>query len=186
MSERKDIDSLIVTDLIDLARLKSICDTVLSSVRRCSHQHSDARFLELRIHLFRDNCKSRLTTPTLMQEADTASEWQTETIAKFLSVRPSAIATIVAAAMPSVSSPAGSAPSEDERIEAAVNELVGGLEQADLDGIAAYWKTERGVPAEFDRRLLPCAGKAVGRRLERIEIKFARACFQGLVKARLA
>lgn len=73
-----------------------------------------------------------------------------------------------------------------QRVALTVSEFVQTLEDSDLDGIVAYWVTDRGVPFDFDRKLLPCGRQALGRDLERDEIRLARSHFQALVKIRLS
>lgn len=197
VGEQKGVDSLIVTDLIELARQKSICDAVLTSGDEDVRVGVQiAQNYGIKIHLLGIVPIRGSQSPTLMQEADTASEWQAETIEKFLSVRPT-LEAAVAALAPTAAASSGmvvATPSSEtmeieteieQAIEAAVKEFVGDLKQSDLDGISAYWKTERGVPSEFDRHLLPRGRDAIGRNLERMEIRFARTRFQFFVRERL-
>ena len=71
----------------------------------------------------------------------------------------------------------------NEAIKEVVNDFVSELSSSELDGVRTYWKINRGVPADLDRKLLPICGQAFGRRLERDEIRLARAEFQRAVSA---
>ena len=70
------------------------------------------------------------------------------------------------------------------KIETSVQIFVTELTETDIQGIVAYWESERGVPSEFDGKLLPKCRTAVGRDLERAEIKHMRTHFQRCVKVR--
>jgi hypothetical protein len=67
-------------------------------------------------------------------------------------------------------------------IEKSVEVFVTALGPSDIESIFAYWKTERGVPPEFDRKLLAQVGEALERRLERNEMSQMRACFRDCVQ----
>lgn len=186
--QQKGVDSLIVTDLIELARLKSITDAVVLSgdedVRvgvQIAQNHG------VRVHLLGIAPSRGSQSAQLLQEADTTTVWADDTVRSFLSVRDGTPAKPAP-----VSDPQRMAAEHGDRsidhdlatIEASVSAFVQSLGVADLKGLLAYWETERGVPAEFDRKLLPTCGSALGRQLTREEIKHMRASFQQSVKGR--
>lgn len=188
--QQKGVDSLIVTDLIELARLKSISDAILLSGDEDVRVGVQiAQNYGVRVHLLGIAPSRGSQSHQLLQEADTTTEWDAAAIGAFLTVREAAplpveeVAAAVAAIVPV-------APIEAElalaNIEASIQTFVVALSDADIQGIAAYWKTERGVPPEYDRRLLPVCGTAIRRNLERPEIKHMRSCFQRTVKDRIA
>ncbi len=190
--QQKGVDSLIVTDLIEIARQKSICDAVLLSGDEDVRVGVQiAQNYGVRVHLLGIKPSRGSQSPQLLQEADTTSEWSAETVGKFLSIRaaknekPTEVT-----AKKDVPDPGSVATDIDNKTEilllSAVTEFVQSLEETDLDGIAAYWETDRGVPFDFDRKLLPCGRQALGRELEREEIKMVRRTFQTQVKTRLA
>jgi len=123
-----------------------------------------------------------------MQEADTTHEWDAATIARFLSLRRPKIVgeelgIIVARCEPPI--PTKETTPEGE-LDEVVRDLVSELADSDLDGLSAYWEALRGVPSEFDKRLLGCGRDALERNLERNELRYVRSKFQNLVKARIA
>ncbi|TIN30951.1 MAG: NYN domain-containing protein [Mesorhizobium sp.] len=191
--QQKGVDSLIVTDLIELARQKSICDAVLLSGDEDVRVGVQiAQNYGVRVHLLGIKPSRGSQSHQLLQEADTTYEWNAEIIATFLSMRVAkaekpmaehAEAILVPAAKPEGEQKNGK---ETSVLDAAVSDFVQTLEDSDLDGIVAYWETDRGVPFDFDRKLLPCGRQALGRDLERDEIRLARSHFQSLVKIRLA
>ena len=186
--QQKGVDSLIVTDLIELARLKSISDAVLLSgdedVRvgvQIAQNHG------VRIHLLGITPSRGSQSNQLLQEADTTTEWDADTIGSFLSVRENDTDKIKEAVESTTAEATASSTDADHKlakIEASVQTFVAALTETDIQGVAAYWGSERGVPSEFDRRLLPICRVAIGRALERPEIKHMRMCFQQFVKKR--
>lgn len=187
--QQKGVDSLIVTDLIELARLKSITDAVLLSGDEDVRVGVQiAQNYGVRVHLLGISPSRASQSQQLIQEADTTSEWDRQTIATFLSVRQEA-AEVYAPANEIISQaepPAHRSSGQDNNlIEVAVLNYVGDLGKADIKGVEAYWETARGVPPDIDRRLLSLCGVALGRKLERDEIREMRTVFQREVKARV-
>jgi hypothetical protein len=106
-----------------------------------------------------------------------------DVIGDFLSVRRADTAQRTTATLPvspTLESDAGAA-----GIDATVEAFVSALTEADMQGVSAYWKDARGVPSDLDRKLLAKCRDAIGRNLERDEIKKMRACFQRIATARL-
>lgn len=187
--QQKGVDSLIVTDLIELARQKSICDAVLISGDEDVRVGVQiAQNFGVRVHLVGIGPSRGSQSRQLLQEADTTTEWQRETVEKFLAVRESkthpaltAISTVSNEVGPVI---APGNQSDLAKIELVVGAIVGGLSAADVEGVFAYWKNERGVPKEFDGRILGRCRGELDRNLERSEMKFARSKFQDLIRAK--
>jgi hypothetical protein len=141
--QQKGVDSLIVTDLIELARLKSITDALL-----LSGDH--------------------------------------DRIATFLTVRETATPDEAVVATQATASATMSHQDAfvDGKIAVAVMAFVESLVETDIKGVEAYWETARGVPPDLDRKLLSICGAAIGRKLERDEIREMRTSFQLAVKRR--
>ena len=187
--QQKGVDSLIVTDLIELARQKSICDAVLISGDEDVRVGVQiAQNFGVRVHLVGIGSSRGSQSRQLLQEADTTTEWQKETVEKFLAIRepkthPAQTAGInVSNEIEPAMAPVGH--SGLEQIKLVVEEIVEGLSAADIAGVFAYWKNERGVPKEFDGRILGRCRGELNRNLERSEMKFARSKFQDLVRAK--
>lgn len=185
--QQKGVDSLIVTDMIELARLKSIGDAVLLSGDEDVRVGVQiAQNYGVRVHLLGIAPSRGSQSQQLMQEADTTSEWDADTISSFLTVREDVEVVKIATEKVAASTiPQSGEKHEQATIEMAVRTFVDGLGGADISGIVAYWETARGVPSELDRKLLPICGAAIGRNLERGEIKHMRSSFQAAVKAKL-
>lgn len=184
--QQKGVDSLIVTDLIELARLKSISDAVLlSGDEDVRIGVQIAQNYGVRVHLLGIEPSRGSQSQQLLQEADTTSEWSALSVSSFLSIREDKSAKIEAVVVnDNLSTPDDSDPSKV--ILRTVSAFVAELTPSDLQGVIAYWETARGVPKDFDRKLLPICGTAVGRNLERVEITHMRTCFQAEVRRRLA
>ena len=184
--QQKGVDSLIVTDLIELARQKAISDAVLVSgdedVRigvQIAQNHG------VRVHLLGLHPARGSQSRPLRQEADTTFEWDAVTIAKFLTRR----ATLQAKMAESSSSATLDAEvgrSLDGIIEQCVAAFVTALSAADITAIVEYRKHERGVPQDFDRKLLVELGQILQRRLLPAEVKKMRSLFGDQVSIRSA
>lgn len=186
--QQKGVDSLIVTDLIELARLDSITDALLLSGDEDVRVGVQiAQNYGVRVHLLGIAPSRSSQSQQLLQEADTTSEWGHQKIATFLSVREAAAEAeeVVVAANAAVATAAPDDSFVSGKIEVAVKAFVEKLVDSDIKGIEAYWERARGVPPDLDRKLLPICGAAIGRDLEREEIRHMRACFQRAVKERI-
>ncbi len=173
--QQKGVDSLIVTDLIELARLKSITEAILVSGDEDVRVGVQiAQNYGVRVHLVGIHPSRGSQSPQLQQEADTTTELSVDDIRAFLSVRSPSVATV---ANPGLG--------DTEKIETAATAFAAELTGAEISGAQTYWQTERGVPPDLDRKLLPICGEAIGRLLTKEEKSAARAAFQKAVRASL-
>ena len=190
--QQKGVDSLIVTDLIELARQKSISDAVLlSGDEDVRIGVQIAQNYGVRVHLLGIEPSRGSQSHQLLQEADTTSEWASKDINMFLAMRANSVErSPLLSPATGVKTPHGDTQEKlenaSELLAIAVSEFVATLEETDLDGVAAYWQTNRGIPSDFDRKLLPCGRSALGRNLDKNEVREVRTVFQAKVKARLA
>lgn len=161
---QKGVDSLIVTDLIELARNHAITDALLMSGDedvRIGVQI--AQTYGVRVHLLgiqpgadKQGNQSRL----LRQESDTSTEWSQADIEALLDVQPRAVPT-----------PTGTEPPVDQHLVTAQS-----LDSVADDFIRARAPAERAalssldardaIPVELDRLLLRSAADVLGRYLE--------------------
>jgi len=184
--QQKGVDSLIVTDLIELARQKAICDALLLSGDEDVRVGVQiAQNYGVRVHLLGIAPSRSNQAVQLLQEADTTQEWESAKIGSFLTARAAAaVVTTAAVAVVVAAAPAGE-PAGDARLEAAVQSFVATLQQVDIDGLQAYWQSDRGLPSEMDRRLLPHCRGAIGQDLDAPQKRFVRNRVQRLVKNRI-
>lgn len=187
--EQKGVDSLIVTDLIDLARNGAICDAILlSGDEDVRIGVQVAQSYGVRVHLIGVAPSRGSQSKQLRQEADTLTEWDAKTIAKFLNCRPRPVPIA-----PTVATP-GSAgvqppPTIDsaDTLAAVASELVQSLSALEIEGLRAYWATsQRGIPSEFDGKLLARSrARMGGQDLDHVQRKHVREHFSKLAKQRI-
>jgi len=99
--EQKGVDSLIVTDLIELARNRAITDAVLlSGDEDVRIGVQIAQCFGVRVHLLGIVPSRGSQSQQLLREADTTAEWDAGTVATFLALRPTPAWTAPIAASP--------------------------------------------------------------------------------------
>ncbi|MCY4032714.1 MAG: NYN domain-containing protein [Hyphomicrobiales bacterium] len=157
--QQKGVDSLIVADLIELARLNSISDALLLSgdedVRvgvQIAQNHG------VRVHLLGIKPNQQSRSEQLLHEADTISLFLTKNqIQKILHHTPV---------------------KEDKLILDAVKSFVDGLTSQEKEQALEHWNAgHHGAPRFLDRRLLAHCRDFLERLLEPGEIKYMRSCF---------
>jgi uncharacterized LabA/DUF88 family protein len=187
--QQKGVDSLIVTDLIELARQKAIHDAILLSGDEDVRVGVQiAQNYGVRVHLLGISPSRGSQSHQLLQEADTTTEWDQQTIRRFLSERQSPHHELG-----TVSPPANDEPTAlsnrngdfDPKLELAAKEFVDALQPSEIEALSAYWATARGLPPEIDRRLLPSGRQAIGRDLGHAEKRLIRARVQKMVQDRI-
>ena len=165
---QKGVDSLIVTDLIELARNHAISDAVLlSGDEDLRIAVQIAQSFGARVHLVGIEPSRSNQSSLLMQEADATSEWSREEIGAVLSFDAGAIQfTAVGAAQ------------ADESVAAILDEVIDGF----LDGVSAAQLNEIAalafnspVPRNYDASLLAASGERVGRDLTEPEKRYIRS-----------
>lgn len=186
--QQKGVDSLIVTDMIELARQRAICEAILlSGDEDVRIGVQIAQNYGVRVHLLGIHPARGSQSPTLRQEADTTSEWDKLTVEKFLTLRierPQPVRQIEDDDAESDRSRNGENPSVSDgeaALVAVASKVVGTLQEADFQSLDIFWKENRGVPPEFDKRLLAIAVQELGRRLDRDELRSLRAQFRNQV-----
>lgn len=99
--EQKGVDSLIVTDMIDLARNKAISDAlILSGDEDIRVGVQVAQTFGVRVHLLGIKPARGSQSPDLMQEADIHHEWTENEVASWMSVSPPSSIGSAAAIVP--------------------------------------------------------------------------------------
>ena len=172
--KQKGVDSLMVTDLIELARNHAITDALLlSGDEDVRIGVQIAQSFGVRVHLLGIEPAADNQSRLLRQEADTTIEWGAARLEGFLSVQP-----VTQPADPSPS-PLSSATSDlDESAEVFVRSR-----PPDQLSLIANLQPRDPIPSELDRELLAIAADQLGRYLEREETIYLRrhvkaACLQ--------
>ncbi len=162
---QKGVDSLIVTDLISLARNGAMSDALLLSgdedVRVGVQQ---AQEFGVRVHLLGITPCRGSQSQFLLQEADTTSEWTAADISRFLIHRPGAFPSAPAVAKPtaSVTNIVLSAQGASLTVvaEQAAKDIR--IEVAAVDSLIANYEANHQLPPLVDRPLLGLAKKQFG------------------------
>lgn len=74
--------------------------------------------------------------------------------------------------------------SDSTQIEQLAVELAATLSDSDVKSLVSYWETQRGLPPEFDGKLLARSGALIGRPLHPDEKRLVRTQFMYAVKSR--
>lgn len=186
--EQKGVDSLIVTDLIELARNTAITDAVLlSGDEDVRIGVQIAQSFGVRVHLIGIAPSRGSQSPRLIEEADTTCEWDKATVQRFLTFIPPPSGSQQTSNANTQAAPA-SAPAPQiaaaKQIERTVEQFAATLADADIVRLKQYWAaSQRGVPPEFDGRILGLCRSDLGRALTPDETRHMRRHFQTKVSA---
>lgn len=186
LGQQKGVDSLIVTDLIDLARNHAICDAILlSGDEDVRIGVQIAQQFGVRLHLVGIIPVRGSQSRTLQQEADTTTEWDQTTVAKFLSIAAASTPLQSSAASATTQKQQSALPTTtlDPAIEKVAMDLCAALDSSTAIRMKALWQTQFGIPPEYDGKLLAQARAALGRDLTLSERKLLRAHFKTVVQA---
>ena len=184
LGEQKGVDSLIVTDLIELARNRSITDALLVSGDEDVRIGAQiAQNYGVSIHLLGIHPARGSQSPLLRQEADTTTEWDAAVVGTFLST--TAAPTDAAIPLSSTTAPAEQASQTDIQpiVQPVIVTLLSGLTTDDLNNLRNFWNSRQGLPPELDRPMLARCRDGLGRDLSQGEKRSARTQFIAAIKA---
>jgi len=155
--QQKGVDSLIVTDVIDLARNHAITDAViLSGDEDIRIGVQIAQSFGVRVHLIGIVPSRGSQSLNLLRESDTTMEWDIPIISKFLSVKAIAMTPPLVSAIPPVSTMASSPsitfdPVVAASIDKVIASIAGVLNSSEVTSLKGY---TNGIPREFDGKML--------------------------------
>ena len=188
MGRQKGVDSLIVTDIIDLARNRAIADAVLMTGDedlRVALQV--AQSFGVRVHLLGAGDVTRNVSDFLQMEADSVTSLEDRWFASHLELNNSFMPT----SSGQISGNGGlpeMEPDEEEFIEAAevsIHEILEYVEPDQLAQLGQHFSFQNFVPPEYDRRLVAMVSANLnGRKLTTEEIRSLRTLFVRTVKTR--
>ncbi len=142
--EQKGVDTLITSDLTDMARTGAISDAVLMTgdedIRIGMFQTQQ---LGVRVHLIGVQPIASNQSRTLSQEADTVTEWDESLLRSMLRYTP-----------PTPPTPPQNVPSVVPELDISVEAYVKSLQQHDIDKLKVWFVSNASVPSEYDRALL--------------------------------
>jgi hypothetical protein len=184
VGQQKGVDSLVVTDLLDLARNRAVTDAVvLSGDEDIRVGVQIAQSYGLRVHLWGAGDTARNVSRTLRMEADSFVGIEDEWFARTLERVPDA-------------SPEGETPVEPrlvvepiegESLESAADrvarELLSGLDSRGIQQLDAVFQIGQTVPVEYDRRLIAATARVMGgTRFTPAEMRTVRGVFVTAVR----
>jgi len=164
--EQKGVDSLIVTDMITLARNRAMSDAVLLSGdedMRVGVQQ--AQEFGVRVHLLGITPCRGSQSQFLLQEADTTNEWTKEDVSKFLSYHAKiAFSDAPASKMLPTAIAAKQSSAQATSLAALAEEAVKQIriEAAEVEALIASYESIHQLPRLVDRPLLGLAKKQFG------------------------
>lgn len=182
--EQKGVDSLIVTDMISLARNRGMADAVLvSGDEDLRVGVQQAQEFGVRVHLLGIEPSRGNQSQFLLQEADTCHEWTASDVAAFLAYVPRDAQAKHATPVPSgVVAPQGST---GHPYDAVIRETALELSRELLPLIVLGYKAAAQIPREVDAKLLARARRVLSRDLEPREKKDLRIRFISFCERRV-
>ncbi len=171
--EQKGVDSLIVTDLIDLARNGAIADAILvagDEDLRIAVQVAQA--YGVRVHILAAGQPNQNVSPSLQMEADSVHALDDEWFRKQLTTSPGEPQILQGSTAPMLSNLGVS-----DAAEKVVAEILQNIDHATIAMLATLFARSTEVPGEYDRKLIACTARYAGRRLSSAENRQIRGIF---------
>ena len=186
--QQKGVDSLIVTDLLDLARNQAISDAVLVSGDADIRVGVElAQRFGVRVHLIGIAPIGQPNqSVALQEEADTVKMWTSEVVGKFLSSNPAANKKEQTSPDVNVSLKVdNSTSSTPDVFDLVVSKILDAMTPDDLITLSVDLNSNpQFIPALHDGRLLAECGTELGRALDNQEKRQLRKSFRQAVKDR--
>ncbi|WP_051329773.1 NYN domain-containing protein [Niveispirillum irakense] len=185
--QQKGVDSMIITDMIELARNGAIGDALLiggDDDLRIGVQVTQT--FGVRVHLLglgSDPSQASMSR-YLRQEADSTAAWDQLTVTTFLTVAASAPPTLAATA--GITAVTSASPSiAQSAIENAVDTFVTQLDSNRLSSVAQHQSGtgDKSIPSDLDRELLKVARQAIGAPLDTQQKRDMRRYFNTKVNS---
>ena len=177
--QQKGVDSLIVTDLVELARNHAISDAILlSGDEDVRIGVQIAQSFGVRVHLIGIGSTGTSQARTLMQEADTTSIWDENDIRGIMALKSGH-------EVPSVSPRLETDDEIEPVIDAVVEEVIESLSLAELRSISDL-QVRQNVPRQYDVRLLGASRSKLDRHLDKSERHYLRERFKQAARDALA
>lgn len=185
VGEQKGVDSLIVTDLIELARNGAITDAVIVSgdedLRVAVHV---AQSFGVRVHILAAGDPKNNVSASLQMEADSVGSLPSAWFAEHFSITVPPVAVAAAVAGRPAAAPAAASVSLDDVAERISHELLAAAPKPQVAGLKTHFDTSNSVPPDFDRRLIAKTAAALGgRKLTGDEMRKVRGAFVKKVRA---
>ncbi len=186
VGEQKGVDSLIVTDLIELARNRAITDAVIvSGDEDLRIAVQVAQSFGVRVHILAAGDPKKNVSTSLQMEADSVGFLPSEWFVQHFSINRPTIQKPLASSSEITLVPGSTELSVDDAAEKTSAELLGGATEVQIAGLQTHFATSHSVPQDFDRRLIAkTAGLLSGRKFTGDEMRKIRGVFVNAVKAK--
>ena len=179
--QQKGVDSLIITDLVELARNRAISDAVLlSGDEDIRIGVQIAQSFGVRVHLIGIEPSRANQSRALMQESDTKTEWSVSDIGDIMTVK-----TGYAVARDTEDDALGVAPETASALDEATADLIAALAPGQIRLIADLARNDF-IPKEYDVRLLHIGSERTGARLSLSKKIYIRSRFKAAARDSLA
>jgi hypothetical protein len=186
--EQKGVDSLIVTDLIELARNRGIADAVLvSGDEDLRVAVQVAQTFGVRVHILAVGDPSKNVSTSLQMEADSVASLDKTWLERQIRVHGDGVGDVQASVRSTPVMGAESDPTRSlERVaEAVADGIIADLQNQDVEALRDHFAAgNQTVPPEFDRRLIAMTAARLSRRLEAAEMRKVRGVFVGRIRKR--
>ena len=182
--QQKGVDSLIVTDLIELARNRAITDAlILSGDEDIKIGVQVAQTFGVRVHLLGIKPAKGSQSDNLVMEADTCHEWNEAIVGKWM--RCNDVVTDLPVRPPTPASGTPSAPDEFLTIVAMeATNTIEALSATDLERHAQFLNDNPGrIHSDIDRQTLASLRNRLGRDLTDTERKQYRETFAAALRS---
>ena len=180
--EQKGVDSLIVTDLIELARNGAIADAViLSGDEDLRVAVQVAQTFGVRVHVLAVGESSRNVSAALQMEADSVASLDKAWLEAHISIQEETVISVVTSTLVVPKRDQGQ--SLEEVAESIADSILEGLERHEVNALRDHFAAgNQTVPPEYDRKLIAMTARGLSRRLEPTEMRRVRGVFVGQVR----
>ena len=174
--QQKGVDSLIVTDLIDLERNHAITDAVLlSGDEDIRIGVQIAQSFGVRVHLIGITPSRGSQSMLLLQESDTAVEWSNDDVRHILEINP----WVSIDAVDGNLNAGGVGVVIANLLDIVVDEFVEALDFDELTAAVSKLSADlSSIPPEYDRPILAASRSAIDRKLDWPELNYLRSRFR--------
>ena len=181
--QQKGVDSLIVTDLIDLARNNAISDALLMSGDEDVRIGVEiAQGLGVRVHLLGIVPSRGSQSKQLLLAADTTTEWDKETVSTLLEVTSEPQWELDGIRKAAVPAPSNINDDVKAQLADLVTEVVLRIDDVRIGKLKEHFARDSRVPPEYDRPLLASARDTLGRDLTNDERSHLRRTYKESVR----
>lgn len=179
---QKGVDSLIITDLVELARNRAVLDAVLvSGDEDVRIGVQIAQSFGVRVHLVGVEPRNRGNqSRSLRQEADTNLEWSASDVGDVLTVKTNY--SVAAPSQAASGDALGIAPETAAALDEAASNLADALAPDEIRSMSNLAANEM-IPSEYDSRLLGAGSSRKGSRLDENERIYVRNRFKAAARA---